>query len=100
MGKIQNSDDSLYQQDGKEVNINSNKQFTAQKEKKNRWLCIVMPTSNAYFKNILPADTQFLKKRQFNHLSQTEYTTFFLNTVLYFSIYFEGMTWIWWSERD
>lgn len=34
MGKIQNSDDSLYQQDGKEVNINSNKQFTAQKEKK------------------------------------------------------------------
>lgn len=53
-----------------------------------------MPTSNAYFKNILPADTQFLKKRQFNHLSQTEYATFFLNTVLYFSIYFEGMTWI------
>lgn len=50
-----------------------------------------MPTTNASFKNIFPADTQLRKKRQFNHLSQTEYTTFFLNSALNFSVYLEGV---------
>lgn len=50
-----------------------NKQKTL---KRMRQLCIIMSTSNAFFKNIFPADTQLLKKRQFNPLSQSEYATF------------------------
>lgn len=64
-------------------------QYAIHRHKKVRWLCIMMPSSNACFKNIFQAETQLLKKRQFNHISQTEYTICFLHTVFYFKLYFE-----------
>lgn len=50
----------------------------------------MMPSNKACFKNIFLAEKQLLKKRQLNHIFETEDAVFFLHTVFYFKLYFEG----------